>query len=141
MAGRVPAGLTPAAQGRRFGFTVGIAFLLLGGIVLWWRDAHRAAMVLGGLGGALVLGGLVIPQHLLGVERAWMKLAHLISKVTTPIFMGVIYFVVLTPVGVVRRAFGHNALVRRVGDAGLAPGGYWVVREPGKRQGDLSRQF
>ena len=37
------------------------------------------------------------------VERAWMGLAGIISKVTTPIFMSVVYFVVLTPVGLLRR--------------------------------------
>ena len=45
------------------------------------------------------------------VERAWMGLAHAISKVTTPIVMGVMYLLVLTPVGLLRRRFGGNPLV------------------------------
>ena len=54
--------------------------------------------MLGALGGALALAGLVVPRDLGPVERAWMGLAHPISKVTTPIFMGVMYFLVLTPI-------------------------------------------
>jgi hypothetical protein len=109
MAGRVPARLTAgaytAAQGRKFGLTVGLAFAALGG-ALAWRGRPTASTVLFALGGALVLAGLVVPASLGPVERAWMGLAHRISKVTTPIFMGVVYFLVMTPAGVLRRRFG-----------------------------------
>jgi hypothetical protein len=105
MAERVPARLT-AAEGRKFGFTVGTAFLVLGGIVMW-RGKQRTATVLLSLGGLLVLAALVAPTALGPVERGWMKLALLISKVTTPIFMGVTYFIVITPIGFIRRLAGN----------------------------------
>lgn len=117
----VPARLSKdyaAADGRKFGLTVGIAFGVFGAIA-WWREHPRVFVVLAGLGGALVLAALLAPRQLRAVDNAWMKLALLISRVTTPIFMGVIYFVVLTPVGVVRRALGKNALVHRPGPHGL----------------------
>lgn len=101
MAERVPARLT-AAEGRKFGFTVGFAFLALGAFVMW-RGKQRTSMVLLSLGGVLVVAALVVPTLLGPVERAWMGLAHLISKVTTPIFMGIVYFVVMTPIGYIRR--------------------------------------
>ena len=94
-----------AAEGRKFGLTVGLAFAALGGVVLW-RDKPTVATVLFALGGLLVLGGLVVPTSLGPVERAWMGLAHKISKVTTPIFMGVVYFLVMTPAGLLRRRMG-----------------------------------
>ena len=111
MAARVPARLS-AADGRKFGLTVGSAFLVLGGIA-YWRGRHRVAMVLLGLGAALVVAALVIPTSLGPVERAWMGLAHAISKVTTPIFMGIVYFIVLTPIGLVRRLSGSSPIVPR----------------------------
>ena len=111
MAERIPARLT-AAEGRKFGFTVGIAFLVLGSIVMW-RGKQRTATVLLSLGGLLVVAALVAPTALGPVERGWMKLAHLISKVTTPIFMGVTYFLVITPTGVIRRLFGHSLTAAR----------------------------
>ena len=59
-----------------------------------------------------------------------MALAQVISKVTTPIFMGVIYFLVLTPAGFLVRLFGHRPLTR-------ARGGptYWQSRAPGSTAG------
>jgi hypothetical protein len=65
-----------------------------------------------------------------------MAFALAISKVTTPVVMGVLYFVVITPAGVVARLFGHNALTRA-----RTPASAWVRRDPGARRGDLERQF
>ena len=135
MAGRVPARLT-AAEGRKFGLTVGLAFLVIAAI-LWWRGAAMATNIVAALGGTLVLAGLVVPTYLGPVERAWMGLAHLISKVTTPIVMGVMYLVVITPVGLLRRAFGGNPM-----EHAPVEQSYWKPRAPGaRRTASLERQF
>jgi hypothetical protein len=111
MEARVPARLT-AAEGRKFGVTVGLAFVALGSIAAW-RGKPRTSMVMIALGSLLVAAGLIAPTSLGPVERGWMKIAHLISKVTTPIFMGVVYFVVLTPTGFIRRLSGGGAMAKR----------------------------
>jgi len=134
MAAGVPARLT-AAQGRRFGLTVGCAFLVFAGIA-WWRGHPTTTNVLGTLGGVLSVAGLIIPTYLGPVERAWMKLAHLISKVTTPIVMGAMYLLVLTPVGILRRVFGGNPMVHAAQGAS-----YWKPRPEGRRAGNLTRQY
>jgi uncharacterized membrane protein len=110
MAAGVPARLT-AAAGRKFGLTVGLAFTAIGAILTWRGKPGRAA-VLYAIGGLLIGAGLVVPTRLGPVERAWMGLAHAISKVTTPIFMGVVYFVVMTPIGLVRRLAGSPIVAR-----------------------------
>jgi hypothetical protein len=127
--------LTPAAQGRKFGFTVGIAFLVLGAIAAW-RGKSTSSTVFIALGALLLVGGLIAPAALLPVERGWMRLAHAISKVTTPIFMGVVWFIVITPTAYIRRALGKNEIARDL----KAPS-FWVPREEGRRRGDLERQF
>ena len=135
MAEGIPARLTVAA-GRRFGVTVGAAFLVFAGIA-FWRGHPTTTTILGTLGAALVLAGLVIPTHLGPVERGWMKLAHLISKVTTPIVMAAMYLVVLTPVGALRRAFGGNPLTHEP-----ARDSYWQSRpETRRRSASMERQF
>lgn len=134
MAKRIPAGLSPA-EGRRFGLLVGSAFLLLGGIS-FWRGHEVAPVVSWVLGGALFAAGLLIPGRLGPAYRGWMGFALVLSKVTTPIVMGAIYFLVFTPMGLIRRALGRNALVR------AQSGSYWITRDPGTaRRSDLNRQF
>ena len=122
MATRIPARLT-ASEGRKFGLTVGIAFLALAGLA-WWRGKHTPSTILQILGILLVLAGVVLPTYLGPVQRFWMGIAHAISKVTTPIFLAVIYFVVIAPAGFVLRLFGHKPL-QPPRDATT----YWVARE------------
>ena len=122
MAQRVPARLSPAA-GRKFGLTLGIAFAVLGGIATW-RGHPTTATVLGTTAGVLLLSALVVPTWLGPVERAWMGMAHAISWVTTPIFMGIVYFLVVTPVGLLVRAVKGNPLVRANSDQTC-----WVPRD------------
>lgn len=135
MAVRVPARLT-AREGRKFGLTVGGAFLVLAGVV-WWRGHEPVAAVMGALGATLAVAGLIVPTHLGPVERAWMRLAHAISRVTTPIVMAAMYFLVLTPVGVARRALAGNPLAHEATDTG-----FWKQRPEGRRcTGSMERQF
>jgi hypothetical protein len=138
MAERIPARLTPA-EGRRFALTVGTAFIVLGGIA-WWRGSERVAMGLAALGAVLLLAGLVLPGQLGPVYRAWMGLALLISKVTTPLFMGIVYFLVITPIAFMRRTMGGNPLVHAA-PAGDAARTVWNSRAPDNRRSDLTRQF
>jgi hypothetical protein len=113
---------------------VGAAFLVLAGVLLW-RGHGLPAYVTAAAAAFLILGALVAPSRLGPVYRAWMALALAISKVTTPVFMSVLYFVVLTPVGAIRRTFGSNPLCR-----GLTGTNYWVRRDTPRRS-DLRRQF
>lgn len=133
MAERIPARLTPR-EGRRFAFTVGLAFLVFAGLS-YWRGHNLPPKILGGIGVSLLALGVVIPGQLSPVFRAWMGLAHAISLVTTPIFLGLVYFVVITPIALVMRVFGHDPLRRK-----KRAGGYWVPMTSGGRS-DLTRQF
>jgi hypothetical protein len=130
----IPARLT-RREGRRFGATVGAAFLALGGL-LWWRGRVTTAIAFSALGGLLALAGLGIPARLGPVYRVWMGLARVLSKVTTPVFMGIVYFVVLTTTGGLMRLFGRNPLRRKV-----TGGGAWVRRPPGQRRSNMEHQF
>jgi len=119
---------------RRFALTVGGAFALLGALLLWReRGAWWVALT---IGVALAAAGIVAPRRLGPVQRGWMRVALAISRVTTPIFMGIVYFLVLTPTGLVMRLVGRRPLARPR-DATT----FWVDRPPGERGSDLGRQF
>jgi len=133
VAHQVPARLT-AGEKRRFGLLVGGVFLIMSAIS-WWRGHDVAPFVLSGIGGALVLAGILVPQLLGPVYRWWMALARVLSKVTTPLFMGIVYFVILTPIGVLRRTFGSNPI-----RAKLRNGSYWMTHQSSS-EGSMTRQF
>ncbi|MDB4905570.1 MAG: hypothetical protein JWO05_354 [Gemmatimonadetes bacterium] len=127
-----------SAAGRRFGLTVGGAFLALA-LLASWRGRLRTAMVTGAIGTLLVLGALLVPGQLGPVERAWMAFGKLLSRVTTPIFLGITWFLLLTPLGWIRRTVSRSPIAR---DRGAKS--YWVKRpavdaEDARRS--LERQF
>jgi hypothetical protein len=124
---------TPA-EGRKFGVTVGLAFLALATLLWWKENAGIAWKILGGIGATLVLAGVILPAQLGPVYRGWMKFALLLSKVTTPIFMGIIYFGLFLFTGGLRRTLGKNALVRTEQD-----GSFWITRDV--KRANLERQF
>jgi hypothetical protein len=131
----IPARLTPAA-GRRFGFTLAGAFAALAAI-LWWRGHESAASAALGIGAVCFVGGAVAPGRLGPVYRAWMALALLLSKLTTPLFMGLVYYGVVAPIGLAMRLIGKNPIGRRASAAT-----FWVARGlEAARRGGMERPF
>ena len=123
-----------AREGRRFAFTIGIAFVVVGGLAAW-RGLSVLPIVFWSLGGIAIGAGVVIPSRLGLVFRAWMALGAAISRVTSPIIMGLIYFGVMTPIGVMMRMCGRNPLRHRERE-----GGYWMSAASGTAS-DLDNQF
>lgn len=135
MATGIPARLTSDAAGRRFALTVGGMFVALAAVT-WWRGRLEVCVVFGILGALLILAGLTIPTRLGPVSRAWMGMAHLLSRVTTPMFLGIVFFVVVTPVGWLKRLFGSRPLYRPPGSSA------WITRPPdARRNSQMHRQF
>jgi hypothetical protein len=114
---------------------VGSAFLIVAAVA-WWRGHAATAGVAAALAALLFLAALAIPERMVPVEAAWMRMAHLISMVTAPLLLGVVYFAAVTPLGLVRRIVGKNPLVHRPRD-----GGYWATRPPEQRRSPMDRQF
>jgi hypothetical protein len=115
---------------------VGAAFLALAGLAAW-RGHALAALALGGLGGTLLVTALSVPAWLGPVYRLWMGLAAAMSKITTPLVMGIVYFGLVTPIGVLLRRARRSHLVRP-----RASKSFWVAREIVARQRtDMERQF
>jgi len=67
------------AELRRFGLTVGAAFLVLASIS-WWRGHVIPPRVLGALGILLLVPGLLAPSVLGPVQRGWMRGATVLAR-------------------------------------------------------------
>src|SRR6202008_1349635 len=100
---------------KEFGLIVGGVFVLLS---LWWFYRGKfatAAYLLSAAGSILVLCGLVLPRLLTVPRRLWMKLAEALSYVSSRIILAIVFFLVLTPIGLIKRATGWDPLQRRAG--------------------------
>ena len=102
---------------REFGLIVGGVLLL---VSLWWlyrgKFPHVSPITLA-VGTALVLLGLALPRALVLPNKAWMALAEALAFVSTRIILAVVFFGIVTPIGLVKRLFGWDPLSRRAAPA------------------------
>ena len=114
---------------RMFGLMVGGIFSIIGlWPVLVRSESPRIWAI--SVGSALVGLGLALPSSLKHVHRIWMKIGHALGLINTRILLGVIFFGLITPMGVVMRLFGKDSMHRV-----LAPEAntYRVIRPPRSR--------
>jgi hypothetical protein len=100
---------------REFGLIVGGVLLALR---LWWLYRGRfeiAGFILTLVGSALVVLGAFAPRLLVVPRKGWMKLAEVMAYVSSRIILAIVFFLVLTPIGLVKRAMGWDPLQRRAG--------------------------
>lgn len=123
---------------RSFGFLVAGIFAILSGYA-HYRGAG-ALIVFGWLFAGVVdlLVVLLCPQVLTPFNRAWFKLGELLGKIVSPVVLGVIFFVLIAPVGLIARMLGRDELrlKRRPCHS------YWVNRDPlGPAPDSFKNQF
>ncbi len=115
---------------RKFGWTVGVAFVLL-----WAAFAYAFPYLLGKgrsfpllwqIGAVLIVLGTVLPRILKPVFYAWMTLALALGFVMTRVLLTIFFFLVLTPVGLVFKLIGRDALHRKLDPRAES---YWIKKE------------
>jgi len=122
---------------RNFGFVVGGVLLALAAL-LFWKE-RPAWTWLGGIGASLVTLGAILPGFLMPFQKVWMTLAVIMGWVMTRVILSALFFLVLTPIGLVAHATGQRFLDRSL-DRDAAS--YWHAREdhPPPRE-DYEKQY
>jgi len=97
---------------RKFAFTVGPAIAIIFGVALPYIFGLEFPKWPWVIAAILVLWGIVAPATLQPVYRGWMKFALLINKVTSPIVLGVVFVVLILPIGLLFRLVGRDLMHR-----------------------------
>lgn len=119
----------------KFGFIVGGILLLLCGLAYYHGKFLTAAIV--GLPGIALFGaGALFPRVLVGVYRAWMALGMLLGLVISPIILGAIYYLILSPIAFLAGIFVGDPLEHTPKE-----GSYWIPREKGWTKETMERLF
>ncbi len=116
---------TPSERG--FGVTFAVVFALLA-TWLWLRkDLPVWAIASTAMSVATLAAAFLAPTALRPFNRLWFKFGMLLHHIVTPLIMGLLFFLVVTPMGVIMRGFGKDFLRLKIGpDAG----NYWIDRVP-----------
>jgi len=106
---------------RQFGYTLLIGFELLGGFVYWRGKIHLA---LGFWVAGVLLGtfAILIPSSAKGLYKIWMGWALIMGTIVTRTILAVIFFGVITPVAILFRLVGRDALKLK---KGIGVSTYW----------------
>jgi hypothetical protein len=97
-----------------FGLVTGGIIAVLFGLAFPWVFGFSYPLWPWILGGTLSVWGLAAPASLNPVYHYWMKFGLLIGKITTPIVLGIVFFCVIMPTGLVMRLFGHDPMTRAI---------------------------
>ena len=127
--------LNPSKQELKwFGLIVLVFFALVGGIVWWAAMAPRAASAIVAFGAMLCVAYYAVAPLRLPMYLGWMHLVFPIGWVLSHLLFGVIYFLILTPIGLTLRLTGHDPLRRHRPTIAVS---YWTERPAA----DLERYF
>jgi hypothetical protein len=91
-----------------------MAMVLL--LLILWVPLKRKELIIGAI--ALHVLNMTVPQIYRPAAVLWLGLSDLLSAVVSKILMFVVFFAVVTPIGVLRRLAGKDALKLRAFKAG-----------------------
>jgi len=121
---------------RHFGLLVGGVFSVIGLWPVVFRGENPRLWALIG-GATLMLLGAVVPQSLKQIHAGWMKVGHVLGTINTKIILGIIYYGLVTPMGMVMRLMGKDSMHRVLMQEATT---YRVVRAPRPRH-HMRNQF
>ena len=98
---------------RQFGLVTGSIIALLFGFILPWLFNLNYPLWPWYLAGALAFWALLAPATMRGLYRGWMRFGILISKFTTPIIIGLVFFLAIVPTALIMKILRRDAMHRK----------------------------
>ncbi|MCP5082434.1 MAG: hypothetical protein GY948_12130 [Alphaproteobacteria bacterium] len=122
---------------RSFGITFCVVFALFAGFSLWFGG--NLWPWLAGISAVFGLLGVVWPSVLAPLNKLWFLFGLLLHKIMTPLIMGIMFYGLITPVGLLMRMTGKDPMRLKSHPETKS---YWIDREPVAADGDhMKNQF
>ena len=121
-------------QNRSFGLLFFIVFLAFA----LWPLTKKGEINLYLISIALIflILGLLNSKILTPLNKSWIKLGELLGRIIAPIVMGIVYFIILTPISLLVRLFGKDLIGIKFNNNLKT---YWIKRK--KHLGTMDKQF
>lgn len=99
---------------RKFGIITGAIIVVLFAIFFpWVFDAAAMPIWPWIVAGLLWVPALIMPGSLQPVYTVWMKIGHAIGWVNTRIILGLLFYILVLPMGLIMRLFGNDPMARK----------------------------
>jgi hypothetical protein len=129
--------ITAGGSNRSFGLVFAGFFAIIAFLPLFFGEPVRVWALL--TSGVFLLAAFAFPSILAPLNRLWTKFGLLLHRIVSPVVLGFMFYVVVTPIGLLMRLLGKDLLrlkfERRAGS-------YWIERRPpGPPPESLKDQF
>ena len=122
-----------ASANRNFGLTFFIVFLLIG---IWPLTDFGQVRIWSLIISVIFLTLGIINSRLLSpLNYIWIKFGELLGRIVSPVVMGIVFFIVITPIGFCMRLMGKDLLKTKFSKKNS----YWISRD--KNVGSMKKQF
>ncbi len=109
---------------RSFGLVFAAVFALIGLAPLrHGEDSHWFILV---LAACFAAAGLLVPSVLRPLNIVWFQLGRLMGRVVNPVVMGAVFFLGMTPIGIILRLCGKDLLSLKLDSKAAS---YWIARD------------
>lgn len=115
---------------KKFGVWVGVVFMFIS-VFLFFRTVYPAAGLICGLFAAfLILSGIIYSPFLKRIYIIWMTAAFTLGWFMSRLLLSIIFFVIITPTGLVLRIFKKDLMNIRQREERVT---YWIKRDTEKK--------
>lgn len=121
---------------KSFGIVFAIVFAIIAFWPLIWGNNLRIWSAI--IAAVFLFFAFVFPQALTPLNKVWTKFGLFLHKIVTPLVMGLVFFVVVTPIGLLMRLLGKRTLELKFSEQPS----YWIERKPpGPEPESFNNQF
>ena len=116
---------TQLPSNKKFGVFFSIVIILVATYAYWKFNSDLAIFALIPIA-FFAVAAFLAPQILSPLNRLWFNLGLLLGRIISPIVLGIIFFVLITPISLLTRFFGRDELKMKK----RSVESYWVNRSP-----------
>ena len=122
-----------SSSNRSFGIVFFAFFLIVGLLPIYNYSTIRTWAIVVAL--IFLILGILNSKYLTPLNKIWIKFGLLLGKIVSPIVMGIIFFIVITPIGFIMKLFGQDLLNKKYSQNSS----YWINRKD--KFGSMKKQF
>ena len=99
---------------RKFGWVTGAIVAVLFGLFLPWAFNYSWPLWPWIFAGISCFWGMAHPDSLFVVYRVWMKFGHIAGWINTRIILGIMFYFIFFPAGILMRLFAKDPMARKL---------------------------
>ncbi|MBK8013353.1 MAG: hypothetical protein IPK13_18610 [Deltaproteobacteria bacterium] len=125
------------SSNRSFGIVFTVFFLIVGTLPLLGGGGVRVWAL--GVSAAFFVVAMAAPKVLAPLNAMWMKFGLVLHRIVSPVVLGLLFFLTMTPIALFLRATGKDLLRLRLDPSAKT---YWIERDPpGPPPETMTNQF